>query len=226
MSDPVPRAITHREVVVPADRVRLPGDLAVPPVSIGAVIFAHGSGSSRRSPRNVQVARVLYQAGLATLLFDLLTSVEARSRDNVFNIELLASRLQAATEWLSGQLEAAGGLRIGYFGASTGAAAALWAAGEPGNPIGAIVSRGGRPDLAKPRLGVVKAPTLLIVGEHDTLVLDLNRAAQHALACANRLAIVPGASHLFEEPGALEQVADLARDWFVRHLRASEMSAG
>jgi putative phosphoribosyl transferase len=183
------------------------------------VLFAHGSGSSRHSPRNRHVAAVLNQAGLGTLLLDLLTPDEEADRASVFDVELLARRLAEVTRWLRTQ-PAAGHAAIGYFGASTGAAAALWAAAEPGAGIAAAVSRGGRPDLAGPRLGAVTAPTLLIVGELDTLVVDLNREAQAQLRCESKLAVVPGATHLFEEPGTLATVAALATDWFVSHLSA------
>jgi putative phosphoribosyl transferase len=223
MSDALERA-TRREALIPAGTVGLPGDLVVPFPGVGAVVFAHGSGSGRRSPRNRQVARSLNEAGLATLLFDLLTPTEASDRRNVFDVPLLASRLAAATDWLAEQPEVAG-LRGGYFGASTGAAAALWAAAEPGARVAAVVSRGGRPDLAGPRLGAVRAPTLLIVGGDDPLVLEWNREARQALRCPTELAIVPGASHLFEEPGALEQVAELARAWFTRYLPAGAAGA-
>ncbi len=216
--------VRHRGVLIRVGAVALPGDLVMPPAPVGGVIFAHGSGSSRHSSRNIQVARVLQQGGLATLLFDLLSEAEASDRRNVFDIALLASRLGAATEWLRRQPEAAG-LDVGYFGASTGAAAALWAAAAPGARIGAIVSRGGRPDLAGPRLGAVKTPTLLIVGGHDALVLALNQQAQQTLSGTTELVIIPGATHLFEEPGALEQVADLARGWFVRYLPAGAGAA-
>jgi len=209
--------IRSREVLIPAGALDLPGTLAVPPAPIGGVIFAHGSGSSRQSPRNVEVAGGLSQSGLATLLFDLLTPEEASDRRNVFDIPRLATRLTTATEWLRRQPEVPG-LPIGYFGASTGAAAALWAAGEPMAEVTAIVSRGGRPDLAGPRLASVRAPTLLIVGGEDTLVLALNHQAQQQLRCPSELAVVPGATHLFEEPGTLEQVTDLARGWFTRYL--------
>jgi pimeloyl-ACP methyl ester carboxylesterase len=198
--------------------VRLGGHLTVPEGATGVVVFAHGSGSSRHSPRNRHVAGVLQQARLGTLLFDLLTPAEERDRANVFDIELLAGRLAAATAWVGAELPAAG-LPIGYFGASTGAAAALWAAAEPGAAIAAVVSRGGRPDLAGPRLGAVTAPTLLIVGGADDVVLELNRQALARLRCERRLAVVPGATHLFEEPGTLQTAAELARDWFVDHLR-------
>jgi dienelactone hydrolase len=210
-------AVERREVAIPAEEATLPGELSLPEVSIGAVVFAHGSGSSRLSPRNVEVAEALQKAGLSTLLFDLLTEKEACDRANVFDIVLLARRLNLATRWLRAQTETAQ-LAIGYFGASTGAAAALWAAGADAE-IGAIVSRGGRPDLALPRLPLVQAPTLLIVGGADTVVLELNRAALAQLrSCEHELSVVPGATHLFEEPGALERVAELATSWFVRHF--------
>ena len=202
-----------------AGPVRLAGYLTVPQNAPGVVLFAHGSGSSRHSPRNRHVAAVLNQAGLGTLLLDLLTPEEEADRANVFDIDLLARRLAEVTSWLRAQ-PAAAQAAIGYFGASTGAAAALWAAAEPGAGIAAVVSRGGRPDLAGPRLGAVSAPTLLIVGELDTLVLDLNREAQARLRCASKLAVVPGATHLFEEPRTLATAAALARDWFVSHLSA------
>lgn len=213
-ADPPP---ADREVEVRAGAVRLGGHLTVPERAAGIVVFAHGSGSSRHSPRNRFVAAALNRAGLATLLFDLLTEEEELDRANVFDTALLARRLGDATRWLRDQA-AATGLAVGYFGASTGAAAALWAAAEPGAGVGAVVSRGGRPDLAEPRLPEVSAPTLLVVGGHDDLVLDLNRRAQAQLRCENELAVVPGATHLFEEPGALESVADLAVRWFTRHL--------
>jgi putative phosphoribosyl transferase len=206
-----------REVDVEAGVMVLRGQLTVPEGAVGVVVFAHGSGSSRDSPRNRFVADGLNRAGLGTLLFDLLTEEEETNRANVFDTELLARRLADATGWLRGQPETEG-LAVGYFGASTGAAAALWAAAEPGARIGAVVSRGGRPDLAGPLLPRVTVPTLLIVGGHDHLVFDLNREAQAQLRCENRLAVVPGATHLFEEPGALEKVTDLARDWFTDHM--------
>ncbi len=205
------------EVVIDAGAIRLAGELSEPGPAGGMVLFAHGSGSSRHSPRNQYVAGVLAAAGLGTLLFDLLTPVEERDRANVFDIGLLAGRLAVATWWLR-ERPGMAGTRLGYFGASTGAAAALWAAADPVNEIAAVVSRGGRPDLAAPRLASVRAPTLLIVGELDTAVLGLNRAAQVHLRCEHDLAVVPGATHLFEEPGTLEQAAELARDWFTRHL--------
>jgi putative phosphoribosyl transferase len=213
------------EVVVQAGTVRLAGHLRVPRVGSGLVIFAHGSGSGRHSPRNQSVAAALDKAGLGTLLFDLLTPDEERERARVFDIELLADRLGTVTAWLEAQPEARGA-RLGYFGASTGAAAALWAAAQPGSAIAAIVSRGGRPDLAGARLADVRSPTLLIVGGHDEVVLELNRQAQARLHCPSRLAVVAGATHLFQEPGALEQVERLAADWFVRHLAPSADPTG
>jgi putative phosphoribosyl transferase len=197
--------------------VRLPGDLQMPPSPIGVVVFAHGSGSSRLSPRNLAVAQALNERNLGTLLFDLLTSGEADDRANVFDIALLAGRLEAAVSWLD-ERDDAKGLSRGLFGASTGAAAALVAAAHLGAEVGAVVSRGGRPDLAGEALGDVTAPTLLIVGGHDRAVLELNREAQAHLDCPSRLEIVPGATHLFEEPGALERVAELAAGWFVQNL--------
>ncbi len=198
--------------------VRVPGTLTLPRDALGIVAFAHGSGSSRMSPRNRQVAEALHRQGFATLLFDLLTADEELDRANVFDIPLLAARLVAATAWLGRQPETAE-LPLGLFGASTGAAAALIAAADLGPRIGAVVSRGGRPDLAAERLGEVTAPTLLIVGGHDIEVLELNRRAQRRLRCENDLEVVPGATHLFEEPGALETVSALAIDWFRGHLR-------
>jgi putative phosphoribosyl transferase len=205
------------EVRPAAGPIRLAGYLTIPENAPGAVLFAHGSGSSRHSPRNRYVATVLNDAGLGTLLFDLLTPDEEADRANVFDVELLARRLADVTAWLRAQ-PSAREAAIGYFGASTGAAAALWAAAEPGAGIAAVVSRGGRPDLAGPRLTAVTAPTLLIVGGLDTLVLDLNREAQAQLRCESKLAVVPGATHLFEEPGTLAMAAGLASDWFVSHL--------
>ncbi|SEF10423.1 Predicted phosphoribosyltransferase [Streptomyces sp. 2112.3] len=202
------------EVAIDAAGVRLTGDLTVPAGALAVVMFAHGSGSSRHSPRNRLVAAALNEAGLGTLLFDLLTPAEEAHRSNVFDTETLAERLADATGWLRGRFTGP----IGYFGASTGAAAALRAAAIPDADIGAVVSRGGRPDLAGPLLPAVRAPTLLIVGGNDPLVIDLNREAEAALRAETRLEIIPGATHLFEERGALQQVADLARDWFVSHL--------
>ncbi|WKD34608.1 phosphoribosyltransferase family protein [Streptomyces xanthophaeus] len=214
-ADPVGRPpVRAAEVEVDAGGLVLTGDLALPEGAGAVVVFAHGSGSSRHSPRNRSVAADLNRAGLATLLLDLLTPDEEADRANVFDIETLAGRLADATAWLRRRES----LPTGWFGASTGASAALWAAGEAGAEIGAVVSRGGRPDLAGARLAAVRAPTLLIVGGRDSTVLDLNRRAQRELRCENRLEIVPGATHLFEEPGALDEVAGLARDWFTRHL--------
>ena len=207
----------EQEVRPEAGVVRLAGYLTVPENAPGIVVFAHGSGSSRHSPRNRYVAGVLNEAGLGTLLFDLLTPEEEADRANVFDIGLLAGRLAEVTGWLRAQPRAARAA-IGYFGASTGAAAALWAAAGPGAGIAAVVSRGGRPDLARPRLAAVTAPTLLIVGGRDEVVLDLNQRAQAELRCENGLAVVPGATHLFEEPGTLDAAAGLARDWFLSHL--------
>jgi len=203
------------EVEPMAGATRLAGDLAVPAGAAGIVIFAHGSGSSRHSPRNRYVAATLNDAGLGTLLFDLLTPAEEADRSNVFDIGLLAARLSQVTTWLRARQRAE---PIGYFGASTGAAAALCAAAEPGADIAAVVSRGGRPDLAGSRLAEVRAPTLLIVGGDDAAVLDLNRRALAELRCEKDLAVVPGATHLFEEPGTLAEAATLARDWFLRYL--------
>jgi putative phosphoribosyl transferase len=204
------------EVVVSSDGLGLPGHLTVPRGAHGLVLFAHGSGSSRHSPRNQFVARRLQEGGLATLLFDLLLPDEAFERANVFDFELLAVRLHAATRWARTQ-PSCDGLAVGYFGASTGAGAALWAASED-HAIAAVVSRGGRPDLAAARLAVVEAPTLLIVGGDDTVVLRLNEEAAARLRCEHRIAIVPGATHLFEEPGTLEAAASIAQHWFLRHL--------
>jgi putative phosphoribosyl transferase len=211
--------VNHREVEITDGSVRLAGTFTVPNDTAGAVLFAHGSGSSRSSPRNMEVAGRLHDAGFATLLFDLLTEDEASDRSNVFAVELLARRLGAATRWLREEPE--GSLPIGYFGASTGAAAALWAAPEFADSVAAIVSRGGRPDLAGPRLGSVTVPTLLIVGGLDEVVLDLNREALRAISSDKDLIVIPGATHLFEEPGALEQVSNHAAGWFGRYLSAA-----
>ncbi|MGB8649712.1 MAG: phosphoribosyltransferase family protein [Mycobacteriales bacterium] len=205
------------EVTVVSGDVNLPGRLTLPAAARGVVVFAHGSGSSRHSPRNRAVAAAMNRSGLGTLLFDLLTPAEEVDRENVFDIGLLAGRLVGATRWLEGQ-PGCRGLPVGYFGASTGAAAALWAAGDPQVSVAAVVSRGGRPDLAGPALTRVSAPTLLLVGGRDDVVLELNREAQARLHCENRLVVVPGATHLFEEPGALQSVAELAANWFVAHL--------
>ena len=210
-----------REVVVVAGPIRLPGHLMVPAGAAGIVLFAHGSGSSRHSPRNRFVAETLNQAGLGTLLFDLLTPSEELDRTRVFDIELLADRLVQATKWLLTQFETPR-VRLGFFGASTGAAAALRSAAELGPDIRAVVSRGGRPDLVGARLAQVQAATLLIVGSHDPQVLELNLEASAQLRCEHRVEVVPGASHLFEEPGTLEMVAELARDWFIVHFTGRE----
>lgn len=205
------------DVKVLAGAHSLPGHLGIPASARGIVVFAHGSGSSRNSPRNRAVAQVLNENGFATLLFDLLTKEEESDRDNVFNIKLLAERLLKATTWLRTQPPLIQ-MPVGYFGASTGAAAALWAAAEPTANVSAVVSRGGRADMAAERLVTVKTPTLLIVGGNDEVVIDMNRRAQAQLRCVNQLVIIPGATHLFEEPGALEQVADLACRWFLKYL--------
>ncbi|MFF2244928.1 phosphoribosyltransferase family protein [Arthrobacter sp. NPDC058130] len=210
-------ADVDEEVEIPSRAMRLQAQLHLPVPARAVVLFAHGSGSSRHSPRNRYVAGVLQQAGLGTLLLDLLTTAEERSRANVFDIELLARRLSSATDWLSTRADTAA-CAVGYFGASTGAAAALWAASEPSARISAVVSRGGRPDLAGPRLSAVTAPTLLIVGSLDHEVLDLNRRAKAMMRCPSQLAVVQGATHLFEEPGTLAAAAILARDWFVDYL--------
>jgi len=205
----------------------LEGTLVIPPEAQGIVLFAHGSGSSRLSPRNRFVAEALNRDGLATLLFDLLSQAEEAEESRLlrFDIPLLARRLINATDWVSGRSETRG-LRIGYFGASTGAAAALVAAAERPFVVSAVVSRGGRPDLAGDALGRVAAPTLLVVGGEDRPVLELNRWAQRRLRVPTELAVIPGASHLFEEPGALEEVARLAAAWLGRHLVAALSSAG
>jgi putative phosphoribosyl transferase len=199
--------------------VGLVGRLELPSRCVGVVVFAHGSGSSRLSPRNTRVAAALRRSGLGTLLFDLLRPGEDEDRRNVFDVELLSERLLQATTWTRGQ-GAAIGMPIAYFGASTGAAAALVAAAQPANEISAVVSRGGRPDLAREALEIVRAPTLLIVGGFDTDVLALNRAAAARLHCEKELVVVEGATHLFEEPGTLDAVIEHARRWFVRHFSA------
>ncbi len=228
--DSVERDSVERDSVVRDDDVtvrianaELAGHLSVPADAHALVLFAHGSGSSSRSPRNRFVAGQLGAAGLGTLLFDLLTPAEEGDRANVFDIELLASRLTAATAWARRELSGRD-LAVGYFGASTGAGAALWAAAEPGSQVRAVVSRGGRPDLAGARLGAVRAPTLLIVGGADDVVLDLNRDARARMRCETDLAVIPHATHLFEEPGTLERAAQLARDWFVRHLTRGSLT--
>lgn len=204
-----------REVSVGASG--LPGTLALPPARGGLVIFAHGSGSSRLSPRNTHVARQLNGHGFATLLFDLLTVPEAEDRRNVFDIPLLGTRVAEALQWVAGE-EDLSALPIGLFGASTGAAAALVAAALAPDLVKAVVSRGGRPDLAGEALASVAAPTLLIVGGLDREVLDLNRAAQRQMQCPTSLVVVPGATHLFEEPGTLDAVVSAAAGWFAKHL--------
>jgi putative phosphoribosyl transferase len=212
------RHLAHdNDVVIPCGATTVVGWLAVPEDPAGAVIFAHGSGSSRHSPRNRFVAESLHGSGLATLLLDLLSPEEAKDGSAAFDVELLADRLGDATRWVADRSELSAA-PLGYFGASTGAAAALRAAAEPGSGVGAVVSRGGRPDLTGPTLAAVTAPTLLIVGERDEDVLELNRRAQADLTCENHLTVIPGATHLFEEPGALEAVAAAAGGWFVDKL--------
>jgi dienelactone hydrolase len=215
-------------VEIPANGVTLEGAWTIPADARGVVLFAHGSGSSRHSPRNNFVAQVLQRARMGTLLMDLLTRQEDMDYQNRFDIDLLTSRLERATEWVMKQPRSKS-LDIGYFGASTGAAAALYAAATFGPSIGAVVSRGGRPDLAMPALHRVQSPTLLIVGGLDDVVIELNREAYRKLTAEKKLAIVPGATHLFEEPGTLQEAARLAADWFRQHLgknRISEGSAG
>lgn len=205
------------EVVVAVDDSLVAGHLTVPDRPRGVVVFAHGSGSSRHSPRNRFVAARLNESGFATLLFDLLTPAEERDRGNVFDIELLGRRLIGVTSWLATQQDVAP-LPVGYFGASTGAGAALRAAADPQVTIAAVVSRGGRPDLAGRWLTRVYAPTLLIVGGRDEMVVELNKQARSLMPAQCQIAVVPGATHTFEEPGTLEQVADLASEWFTAHL--------
>jgi len=210
-----------KEIRIPAGRATLGGSLTILDQAKGLILFAHGSGSSRHSPRNQFVARTLNQAGLGTLLFDLLTPEEEKidiyTREHRFDIGLLAERLVYATKWAKEQKETRD-LRIGYFGSSTGGGAALVAAAELPNEIFSVVSRGGRPDLAGDALPKVKAPTLLIVGGQDHVVIDLNEQARAQMKCECKIEIVPGATHLFEETGALEKVAKLASDWFVKNL--------
>ncbi|MBC5783553.1 alpha/beta hydrolase [Ramlibacter sp. USB13] len=224
MTSPSP-AIPLQEVRIPAGTASLSGDLAVPPQARGIVLFAHGSGSGRHSARNRQVARRLQQEGFATLLFDLLTAqeeqVDLRTREHRFDIALLTRRMEDAAAWLHAQ-PTLRELPLGFFGASTGSAAALIAAAQLGRDVAAVVSRGGRPDLAGPAaLAAVSAPTLLIVGGADDGVIALNEQALARMRCVRELAIVPGATHLFEEPGTLERVSDLAAGWFARHLVAA-----
>jgi putative phosphoribosyl transferase len=221
MVSPTSPGREERTVKVPSGRHRLEGILAVPPGARGVVLFAHGSGSGRLSPRNQFVAGALQRAGLATLLIDLLEEDEAEDRAKVFDISLLAERLQSAADWLA-QAPPTQALRLGYFGASTGAAAALVAAARHPAQIGAVVSRGGRPDLAGEDLPAVQAPTLLIVGGADDVVLQLNEEALALLRCPKELVVIPGATHLFPEPGALEEVARLSANWFRRHLGERE----
>jgi pimeloyl-ACP methyl ester carboxylesterase len=228
MNDTVVQLV--EEVQVPAGAVTLEGNLTLPQDCQAVVLFAHGSGSSRHSPRNRYVARLLNEAKLATLLIDLLTlheeAIDAQTAQLRFDIDLLAKRLVDATDWLT-QFPDTKQLRIGYFGASTGAAAALVAAAERPDQVRAIVSRGGRPDLAGAALPRVRAPTLLIVGGNDVQVIQLNQMALAQLRSENQLVIIPGATHLFEEPGALDKVARLAREWFQRHLiPAAQGAAG
>ena len=205
-------------VHIPADAVELDGELVLPPSATGVVLFAHGSGSSRFSPRNTFVAEVLQQHGIGTLLFDLLTRAEDQDYATRFDIDLLTRRLLAATAWLQANPQTQT-LHIGYFGASTGAAAALQAAAEMGNKIAAVVSRGGRPDLAgETALNQVTAPTLLIVGSADYGVIELNQQAYALLHCEKKLTLIAGATHLFEEPGTLEQAARSAANWFAQRL--------
>jgi putative phosphoribosyl transferase len=228
MDRPVKWEGEERLVRVAAGPVTLEGNLSLPEGARGVVLFAHGSGSSRHSPRNRYVARLLNEAKLATLLIDLLTSDEEatdlRTAHLRFDIGLLAERLVSATDWLT-QHPDTRHLRVGYFGASTGAGAALVAAAERPHVVGAVVSRGGRPDLAGPALARVQAPTLLIVGGNDVQVIELNRAALAQLHCEKQLVIVPGATHLFEEPGALDEVARLACAWFTHHFMSAEARA-
>jgi putative phosphoribosyl transferase len=208
-----------RDVQIRSGAAVLRGELGLPAGSQGVVLFAHGSGSSRHSPRNQFVARTILEAGVGTLLFDLLTreeeAIDIHTRHLRFNIGLLAERLIDATYWIEGQFP---DLRAGYFGSSTGGGAALVAAAELGDTVGAVISRGGRPDLAGDALERVKSPTLLIVGELDYPVIEMNQDAYGQLTCEKEMKIIPGATHLFEEPGTLEQVAQIAADWFQRHL--------
>jgi putative phosphoribosyl transferase len=217
-------AAVDRDVCVQIGTLKLAGHLSIPARATGVVLFAHGSGSSARSPRNRSVAASLNAAGIGTLLFDLLSREEEADRGNVFDISLLAERLIEATCWIRTELGSTA-VQLGYFGASTGAAAALVAAADPRCDVSAIVSRGGRVDLAGPSLPAVTAPTLLIVGAVDPMVLEMNRRALAALTCVARLEVVPGASHLFEEPGALEQVATLAAAWFSEHFGKMAVAA-
>jgi pimeloyl-ACP methyl ester carboxylesterase len=220
----IPEDVRETTVAIDHGGARLHGTLAIPAEAQGLVLFAHGSGSSRLSPRNVAVARGLQRARLGTLLFDLLTESEDRFYENRFDIALLAERMLGAAEWARSHPSSAS-LPAGFFGASTGAAAALRAAAELGEEVFAVVSRGGRPDLTGPAIRDVLSPTLLIVGGLDTEVLELNREAYDQLRCEKELAVVPGATHLFEEPGTLEEVTRLAREWFLRPLRSRRPSS-
>lgn len=219
----------RREVAIPAGNARLEGELIIPEGAGGVALFAHGSGSSRHSPRNKHVARVIRQGGIGTLLFDLLTreeeSVDIYTRHLRFDIGLLAGRLVEATRWLKRESETSA-LGVGYFGASTGGGAALVAAAQPGSDVNAVVSRGGRPDLAGEFLPRVTAPTLLIVGERDRQVIEMNEWAFARLSCEKELKIVPNATHLFEEPGALEEAARLATAWFQKYLNETAGNGG
>ena len=226
MAETVGAKTEDRLIQIRVGRVALEGNLSLPELAGGVVLFAHGSGSSRHSPRNRHVARVLNRANLATLLVDLLTpeeeALDVRTAHLRFDIGLLTRRLIGATDWLT-QHPDTRHLRVGYFGASTGAGAALVAAAERPDIVRAVVSRGGRPDLAGPALARVRAPTLLIVGGYDLQVIQLNRVAFAQLHCEKELVIVPGATHLFEEPGTLDEVARLAREWFERYLMAAQL---
>jgi putative phosphoribosyl transferase len=226
MGQPARAKSNAEQVQIRSEDITLSGALTIPRQASGVVLFAHGSGSSRHSSRNQFVAQTLRDAGLGTLLFDLLTpeeeAIDIYTRHLRFDIGLLAERLVNATSWLKGEFDY---VRAGYFGASTGAAAALVAAAELGDVIGAVVSRGGRPDLAADELPLVKAPTLLIVGGLDYPVIEMNRQAYAQLRCEKEIEIVPGATHLFEEPGALDQVAHLAANWFQTHLMSQRRSA-
>ena len=212
-----PAGWVRRSVTINVDPVKLPGDLVIPTEASAVIVFAHGSGSSRRSPRNIEVADRLNRQNLGTLLFDLLTKQEAEDGDRVFDVNLLAARLEAAARWVW-RWPALGGLPVGFFGASTGAAAAILAAAKFRAEIAAVVSRGGRPDLAGEAIERVTAPTLLIVGGEDHETLASNQEALDRMRCERGLEIIPGAGHLFEEPDELARVAELAGSWFARHL--------
>lgn len=224
MEDAFSFFVEEDEVTIPVGGATLHAFQRIPSGATGLVVFAHGSGSSRYSPRDQFVAGILHEAGLGVFLMDLLTpeeeTIDNQTRELRFDIPFLAGRLNEVAEWLR-QTKYAGALNIGYFGASTGASAALVAAAANSDEIAAVVSRGGRPDLAGAALGQVKAPTLLVVGGNDFQVIELNEAAYAQLRCPKRLAIVPGATHLFEEPGTLEEAANLAREWFSEHLGSS-----